>query len=161
MQAFFLFNFLLLKDNIKLFRLYIATLRQMPRTIKLMKILQIGKPLRRIIDYIMCVQIAVLILCRTYNVDRRIRKSLELLIRVLCERITDRLDPFGKIRILKDKTVKTILQMLPVLRQRIKFIRRIYRQALLPVLPPDPGKLCRQLETAHAIARLFALDLII
>ena len=85
------------------------TLSKVSEAIKLMVIAEIREHLRHVIYYIICIKIAVILLCRTYYVDCPIRYALKLLIRMLRKRICDRLNPLGKVAVLKQEAIKSVL----------------------------------------------------
>ena len=100
----------------------------MSQTIQLMVILQIGKGLIHTIDNIISVQISILKLCRTHNVNSFICCCLQLLIWMLCQRISNCFDPLGEIRILKNEAIEfIIIRMFRIIRQSFKSSEGIRR----------------------------------
>ena len=99
----------------------------MSEAVKLMMILQIGEDLVLSIDDVISIQIAVLLLGCAYKVNGAVRNFLKLRIRMLGQRIPHCLDPLGKITVLEYKAVKLIIQMLWILRQRLKAAEGVLR----------------------------------
>ncbi len=134
----------------------------MTEAIKLMMIPQIRKRLVHTVDDVIGVKIPVVLLCRAYDVDRLICDPLQLLVRMVGQRIAHRLDPLGKIAVLKNKSVELVLQMVHILRQSLKPAKRIlrlrecrpFRVLLLHQLPGN-------LEIAHTKARCSPLYTIV
>ena len=69
------------------------SLKQMSETVEFMVISEVGENAIHAVDNIVCVQIAVLRLCRTDDVDRLIRSLLKFGIGMVDQGITNRLDP--------------------------------------------------------------------
>ena len=94
---------------------------QMPEAIQLVVVAQIGENTVHTVDDIICIQVTVFRLCRTDNVDSLVRSPFQLLVGMTGKGIAHRLNPLGKIAVLKNKAVKPVrVRMLRVLRQRLK-----------------------------------------
>ena len=74
-----------------------GSLDQMTHTIQFMMILQICENLIFSVDNIISIQISVILLSCTHDIDGSVCNCLQLRIRMLGQRITDCFDPFGKI----------------------------------------------------------------
>ena len=74
-----------------------GSLDQMTHTIQFMMILQICENLIFSVDNIIGIQISVILLSCTHDIDGSVCDCLQFRIRMLGQRITDCFDPFGKI----------------------------------------------------------------
>ena len=73
-----------------------GSLDQMTHTIQFMMILQICENLIFSVDNIISIQISVILLSCTHDIDGSVCDCLQFRIRMLGQRITDCFDPFGK-----------------------------------------------------------------
>ena len=126
--------------------------RQVTEAVQLMIVLQIGKDFVLITDNIIGIQIAVFQLGRTDDVDGPVGSCLQLRVRMLGQGIAHRLDPFGKVAVLKQAAVKPLLQMVHVLRKRLKFQRPFHRPVGFPFLSSFRIDSPRHLKIAHGKA---------
>ncbi len=74
-----------------------------------------------VIDNIESVQISILLLRFAHHINRRICHRFQLLVRVLGQRVTDRLDPLCKITILKYVSIETIFHLIHAFRQNLRY----------------------------------------
>ena len=104
------------------------SLEQMSETVELVVISEVGENAVHTVDDIVGVQIAVLRLCRTDNIDRLIRSPLKLRIGMVNQGIADRLNPLREVAVLKNKAVEFIrVGVLRILRQCLKAAEGIGR----------------------------------
>ena len=127
-------------------------LGQMAEAVQLVIVLQIGEDLVLVIDDIIGVQVAVLQLGRADDIDGFIRRRLQLRIRMLGQGIAHRLDPFGKIAVLEQAAVKAVLQMIHILRKRLKLQRPLHGPVSVPLFSSLPVQLSRHLKVSHGKA---------
>ena len=66
----------------------------MTKAVKLMIVLQVSKNLVLAINNIVGIQISVILLRRTDNINRPVCNFLKLRIRILCQGISNRFNPF-------------------------------------------------------------------
>ena len=114
-------------------------LRQMSEAVQLMVIPQIGEDPIHAVDDIIGVQIAVVRLSGAYDIDGAVCDLLQLRIRMIDQGIPHRLDPLGKIAVLKYEAVELVrIGIFRILRQRLKAPegvgRRLKGGSLLPLL---------------------------
>ena len=79
---------------------------QMPSRVEFMAFTQVGPPFLWIVDGKISINIAVLLLRPGDQVDDFIRRTFQLPVRTVCQRKSHRLQPFGNVRILKDRPVE-------------------------------------------------------
>ena len=85
-----------------------------------MVITQVGENHGLVIDDVIGIQISIVLLCGTYDIDGFVSRFFKLRIRLLGKGIAHSLDPFGKIAVLEQTAVKTVFQMIHILRQRLE-----------------------------------------
>ena len=134
----------------------------MSQTVQLMMVFQIRKASVHTVNNIVRIQIPIFHLRRTYYVNRFIRRPFQFHVWVSGKGISDCFNPFRKITVLKHKAVKTLFQMLHILRQRFKSPKRIYRlfkrRPFFPFLLHQPA---RNFKIAHTKAGTGALYTVI
>ena len=126
--------------------------RQMTETVQLMVILQIGENLILITDDIVGIQIAVFQLGGTDDINGLIRRRFQFRVRMLGKGIAHRLDPFGKVAVLKQAAVKPFLQMIHVIRKRLKLQRPFHRTVSVALRLPSGVQPSRHLKITHGKA---------